>query len=585
MKENLRRTGSCTSSKKFWMYPRFLQMIMNVQHPNLPKADNDLLKIDAMHEQSLLIFKGFFTKIYVESDPPRKMFGALDNTEYVAPTNDKWRHDDSQSDDEEPKLNKMMEDKLGNKSDSSDSDDEDDEGGDGEDADATTASAPGATDASVAATTGASSDGGNAEDSESDDNRPELGYEFYLEDRGVRKVRKNRQEEDADYVLSDTEAERLKRKQTVARRKKKNRKYIGDSFVQPTVSQPEHVHEADMNPNLGLTADEAAAIISSPPRSSEPTPVVTSAVKTPTVTPQEPTRSIASTIRATTSQPSSERIQWKFSEMQQDGKVDFLFTQLQAVAGQIDRQSAVINVTRGDVIKQRLEMNTLKSTIERQQAEITRQQVEIEQLKTENACLKAADEERGTLKKRDHDSEDSGNLDPSATSEQPPATASAQIVAFEPPQIGSTQGTSGGTLEEIQQLETSSYVEGSLAGTSSILSSADIALQVVHPVTGEVLEEGVIVADLSNEQLLALNEMKAIDDAAIENIPSEPETSDLENIEEIVFEGDNNKSTYVQDDGTGFTPFNQDWLKENVDDIDEHLKNRDTTDNSPDAFT
>ncbi|KAJ0604130.1 hypothetical protein HanRHA438_Chr02g0057841 [Helianthus annuus] len=50
MKENLRRTGSRTSGNKFWMYPRFLQMIMNVQHPNLPKVDNDILKIDAMQE-------------------------------------------------------------------------------------------------------------------------------------------------------------------------------------------------------------------------------------------------------------------------------------------------------------------------------------------------------------------------------------------------------------------------------------------------------------------------------------------------------------------------------------------------------
>ncbi|KAJ0654626.1 hypothetical protein HanLR1_Chr14g0509251 [Helianthus annuus] len=80
--------------------------------------------------------------------------------------------------------------------------------------------------------------------------------------------------------------------------------------------------------------------------------------------------------------------------MQQDEKVDFLFSQLQAAAGQIDRQSTVINVTRGDVIKQRLEINTLNSTVERQQAEITHRQAEIEQLKAENACLKAADEER-----------------------------------------------------------------------------------------------------------------------------------------------------------------------------------------------
>ncbi|MFS7977339.1 hypothetical protein Hanom_Chr10g00902871 [Helianthus anomalus] len=60
MKENLRRTGSRMSGNKFRMYPKFMQMIMNVQHPNLPKADNDILKIDAILEQSLRIFKGFF---------------------------------------------------------------------------------------------------------------------------------------------------------------------------------------------------------------------------------------------------------------------------------------------------------------------------------------------------------------------------------------------------------------------------------------------------------------------------------------------------------------------------------------------
>ncbi|KAF5793403.1 hypothetical protein HanRHA438_Chr09g0429291 [Helianthus annuus] len=93
MKENLGRTG--VSGNKFWMYLRFLQMIMNVQHPNLLKADNDVLKIDAMMEHSLKIFKGVAFKRYTESTPPRKMFGALANKEYVAPANDKWCHVDN----------------------------------------------------------------------------------------------------------------------------------------------------------------------------------------------------------------------------------------------------------------------------------------------------------------------------------------------------------------------------------------------------------------------------------------------------------------------------------------------------------
>ncbi|KAJ0718516.1 hypothetical protein HanLR1_Chr08g0271461 [Helianthus annuus] len=168
------------------------------------------------------------------------------------------------------------------------------------------------------------------------------------------------------------------------------------------------------------------------------------------------------------------------------------------------------------------------------------------------------------LQKRDHDSEDPGNPKPSATSEQPPATTSTQLVDFNPSQLGSSQGTSSGAIEEQQQLESSSYA--------------------VHPITGEILEEGEIVADLSHEQLLALNEMKEVDDAEIDKIPSEPETTDLENVEEIVFEGDEKKSSYVREDGTEFAPLNEEWLKENVDVIHEQLKNRDTSENATDAF-
>ncbi|KAJ0433845.1 hypothetical protein HanPSC8_Chr17g0773741 [Helianthus annuus] len=207
MKENLKRTGARTTGNKFWMYPRFLQMIMNIQHPNLPKADNDILKIDAMIEHSLKIFKGVAANGYKERKLPRKMIGALDKKDYVVPENDKWRHNDSQSDDEEPELKKMMKDKFGRKkimifSDSAESDSDDDgdnEGGDGGDTGATAAGAH-----------GASSTGGDEEDSDSEDNHPEPGYEFYLDNRGVRKVRRIRQEEDADYVPSDTEAKTVK---------------------------------------------------------------------------------------------------------------------------------------------------------------------------------------------------------------------------------------------------------------------------------------------------------------------------------------------------------------------------------------
>ncbi|KAJ0923622.1 hypothetical protein HanPSC8_Chr05g0218241 [Helianthus annuus] len=108
MKENMTRTGSRTSRNKFWIYPRFLQMIMNIQHPGLPKADNDILKIETMIENSLRIFKSLAIKRYTESNPPRKLIGALGKPDYIAPADDKWRHVDSQSDDEGPELKKKM---------------------------------------------------------------------------------------------------------------------------------------------------------------------------------------------------------------------------------------------------------------------------------------------------------------------------------------------------------------------------------------------------------------------------------------------------------------------------------------------
>ncbi|KAJ0787865.1 hypothetical protein HanPI659440_Chr05g0185161 [Helianthus annuus] len=290
-----------------------------------------------------------------------------------------------------------------------------------------------------------------------------------------------------------------------------------------------------MDPNLGFMATKASTMVPSPPRSTEPTPVATSTPEAPTATPQAPTHSITSYICATTSQPSAERKQSLFEQMQPDEKVDILFSELQAAAGQITRQTDVIKATRADMIKKQVEINTLNATVGRQAAEITRQQAEIDQLKAENANLKAADEirerqlqqmhaadntcgiemnrmkesssalqrladalkerhdymkqwygsrnttivdgvkkinegyellrkrvntlwndrckQQEVMKKKDDDPEDQGNPDPSTKSEQPPATSSTQLLVFKPAQLGSAQGTSSGTVEEVQPIE------------------------------------------------------------------------------------------------------------------------------------
>ncbi|MFS7977265.1 hypothetical protein Hanom_Chr10g00902011 [Helianthus anomalus] len=89
---------------------------------------------------------------------------------------------------------------------------------------------------------------------------------------------------------------------------------------------------------------------------------------------------------------------------------------------------------------------------------------------------------------------------------------------------------------------------------------------------------------MSYEQLLALNAMKDVDDAEIEKMSIEPETEKAENIEEIVFEGETCKTTYVRADGMEFDPFDEEWMKENQEDIDEQLKNRASSDNPTDSF-
>ncbi|MFS8021887.1 hypothetical protein Hanom_Chr16g01432761 [Helianthus anomalus] len=175
---------------------------------------------------------------------------------------------------------------------SSDSDsDDDDDVGDGGDAGAGVVGTSGAG-ASSAGADGGTSAGNDEESSESDDNPPEPGYEVYYDERGVKRIRRIRQEDDPEYVPSDTRVERLKKKETPIKRKKKAKKNISSSYAQQSVPQ-EPSHEAEMDPNLGFTAAEASEKIPSPPRSIEPAPVVSSTPETPTVTPQAPTRSIA----------------------------------------------------------------------------------------------------------------------------------------------------------------------------------------------------------------------------------------------------------------------------------------------------
>ncbi|KAJ0751717.1 hypothetical protein HanPI659440_Chr09g0316071 [Helianthus annuus] len=104
--------------------------------------------------------------------------------------------------------------------------DSDDEGGDGGDTGAVGASSVGTTGGTSAGGTSAggvsaggvsagdTSAGGDdeAESDSDDDHLIEPGYEMYLDERGVKRFRRIRQEDDPEYVPSNSEAERLRKR-------------------------------------------------------------------------------------------------------------------------------------------------------------------------------------------------------------------------------------------------------------------------------------------------------------------------------------------------------------------------------------
>ncbi|KAJ0568605.1 hypothetical protein HanPI659440_Chr06g0251361 [Helianthus annuus] len=88
--------------EKFLQYPRFVQMLLNDQIANLPKEANDELVLDHMDNETLRrlnVYRG------QPIEPPyRRKFAAITNSNYEAPADDKWRHENSDSGNETEKM-------------------------------------------------------------------------------------------------------------------------------------------------------------------------------------------------------------------------------------------------------------------------------------------------------------------------------------------------------------------------------------------------------------------------------------------------------------------------------------------------
>ncbi|KAF5777894.1 hypothetical protein HanRHA438_Chr12g0551971 [Helianthus annuus] len=91
---------------RYIMYPRFIMMIINDQIKDLPKDSNDVMELSNVN----LVTIGRITKDkYVKT---KQLICRIKNKEYVAPEDDKWRHDNSDSHNENEKMKDMVEKKT-----------------------------------------------------------------------------------------------------------------------------------------------------------------------------------------------------------------------------------------------------------------------------------------------------------------------------------------------------------------------------------------------------------------------------------------------------------------------------------------
>ncbi|KAJ0777281.1 hypothetical protein HanRHA438_Chr02g0067661 [Helianthus annuus] len=99
--ENIR-----AGNAKFIMYPWFIMMMIDDQFKDIQKDANDVLGLRNMTLENISrLTKGPEPRV-------KRMICRINNPAYVAPENDAWRHENSSSDDENEKMNEMIEKKT-----------------------------------------------------------------------------------------------------------------------------------------------------------------------------------------------------------------------------------------------------------------------------------------------------------------------------------------------------------------------------------------------------------------------------------------------------------------------------------------
>ncbi|KAJ0734616.1 hypothetical protein HanPI659440_Chr11g0422141 [Helianthus annuus] len=99
-------------SERYIMYSRFIQMMIDDQVTDLPKDPTDVMNLQNMKVDTFSRLDQY--KLKKDETEPRvkHMICKIANPRYVAPENDAWRHDNSNSEDETDSLRDMHEKKL-----------------------------------------------------------------------------------------------------------------------------------------------------------------------------------------------------------------------------------------------------------------------------------------------------------------------------------------------------------------------------------------------------------------------------------------------------------------------------------------
>ncbi|KAM0056181.1 hypothetical protein Hdeb2414_s0006g00215131 [Helianthus debilis subsp. tardiflorus] len=88
------------------MYLRFIMMMIDDLVKDIQKSDDDVLGLMNMTAETISrLAKGPEPRV-------KRMICKINNPAYVAPENDAWRHDNGNSEDEDEKMNEMVEKKT-----------------------------------------------------------------------------------------------------------------------------------------------------------------------------------------------------------------------------------------------------------------------------------------------------------------------------------------------------------------------------------------------------------------------------------------------------------------------------------------